>query len=124
MMATAASRYYGYNNVSPVRFRSTEDRYEFVNTSTGEVVAWLDKGVDFGHEDVFVAEAFRDGGNITVIIMYGLEWRGTWASPIHLKHLVVSGAINDMASGVYIYRWIDEDGDSIPTPGEVEQVYP
>ena len=118
-------KYYEYNNISPIKFMNMPDKYAFINTTTGEVIAYLEKPVDFKHEDLFVIEMFIDEENNIAIIFYGLDWRGTWATSIYVNNLTKQGVLTELlTNNVLIYHWIDENNNTIPEPNEIHQVYP
>lgn len=117
-------KYYEYNNASLIKFAEMEDKYAFINTTSGEIIAFLNKPVDFEHEDMFVIEVFSDNYNNTIIIFYGFEWRGTWASAIYLHYLIDENLLDTLSSSVVVFHWVDSNNNLMPEPDEIERAYP
>jgi len=74
------------------------------------------------HEDLFTAMVFYDevGGN-TFFVMYGIGWKGTWASGIYFKE-VISKNLSAYTNEYYVFHWIDDnEQDGIPQSHEIHQ---
>ncbi|MCK4320574.1 hypothetical protein KAW11_03070, partial [Candidatus Bathyarchaeota archaeon] len=71
-----------------------------------------------GHEDMFVIEVFLDGDN-TVLMIYGFDWKGTWAGGIYFKEVMLEN-LSDYEEQYCIFHWVDDSGqDGIPQSSEI-----
>jgi len=76
---------------------------------------------DFEHDDYFVLMACTDENSNLCFIIYGFDWKGTWAGGIQLKTMAEN--IETYTEPYYIYHWVDAgDMDGIPQPTEFTQV--
>ncbi|PVX24116.1 MAG: hypothetical protein CW691_08490 [Candidatus Bathyarchaeum sp.] len=73
-------------------------------------------------EDMFTVMAFYDKvGDNAFFVMYGVGWKGTWASGIYFKE-VISKNLNEYTNGYYVFHWLDENElDGIPQSHEIHQ---
>jgi hypothetical protein len=117
--AQASIKYYENKGVTPVKFDSNDTHCFFTN-QTGAIVAALSKdSISSGHEDLFVIEVFVDGDNFFLVI-YGFEWRGTWAGGMCLKE-IISSNISCYSETGYIFHWVDDsEQDGIPQSSEIQ----
>ena len=113
---------------TPAYFRANPaaNAYEFVDRATGSVKAYLPMSTDFNHKDLVVvmivpglAGFFND-----VIIMYGINWRGTWGAGIYFKDLIWgTGAWSNpyqfVGYNYVILYWEDSNNDAIPDGAEI-----
>jgi hypothetical protein len=74
------------------------------------------------HEDIFTAMVFHDvDGDNTFFVMYGVDWKATWASGIYFRE-VISKNLSAYTNDYYVFRWIDDNGqDGIPQSSEIHQ---
>ncbi|MDH5782473.1 MAG: hypothetical protein OEZ35_02220 [Candidatus Bathyarchaeota archaeon] len=121
-----AVRYYEDSHVgsqdgdwlAPVRFSENASHYWFENQTYAVVGMLPISAVGNGHEDMFVIEVFSDGDN-TVLIIYGFDWKGTWAGGICFKEVMLEN-LSDYEKQYYIFHWVDDsDQDSIPQSSEI-----
>ena len=122
----AAVRYYEDSHVgsqdgdwlAPVRFAENASHYWFENQAYAVVGMLPISAVVNGHEDMFVIEVFSDGDN-TVLIIYGFDWKGTWAGGICFKEVMVEN-LSNYEKQYYIFHWVDDsDQDGIPQSSEI-----
>lgn len=114
--------FYEDGEFTPVRFASNDTHYMFVGRDGGSVAALAKDVVSSGHEDMLVVELFEDGGNF-VLVVYGFDWRGTWAGGVYFKE-VLSKCLNDYSGNCYVFRWVDGgELDGVPQSSEVGLVY-
>jgi hypothetical protein len=72
-------------------------------------------------EDMFAVMVFYDKEhNNTFLVMYGIGWKGTWASGIYFKE-VISTNLDTYTSGYYLFNWLDNNHDGIPQNHEICQ---
>jgi len=116
-------RYYEENKIAPLYFTEVDDTLCFVDSSTDALVASIPTRNVTGHEDLFIIECFVDGKDNTVLIAYGLSWRGTWATGVYL-HNVLMEQLSWLMSGYYVFHWVDANNDGIPQTDEITKEYP
>jgi len=106
------------NWLTPVRFAENTSHYWFENQTYAVVGMLPISTVGNGHEDMFVIEVFSEGDN-TVLIIYGFDWKGTWAGGIYFKEVMLEN-LSDYEEQYYIFHWVDDsDQDSIPQSSEI-----
>lgn len=110
-------RYYETAGLTPIKFVSEGGYFKF-NTQDEVTVAQLDSTTDFNHEDLFVVEVFSDENGNIVCVIYGFDWKGTWAGGMYFKNHIYP-SISDYTSSYYIFHWIDVNNDGIPQTGEI-----
>ena len=73
-------------------------------------------------EDMFTVMTFYDAdSDNTFFVMYGVGWKGTWASGIYFKE-VMSMNLNEYTKGYYVFHWVDgNQADGIPQSHEIHQ---
>lgn len=74
------------------------------------------------HEDMFTLMVFHDvDGDNTFLVMYGVDWKATWASGIYFRE-VISKNLDAYTEDYYVFRWVDDSGqDGIPQSSEIHQ---
>ena len=74
------------------------------------------------HEDLLTVMVFHDeDGDNTFFVMYGVDWKATWASGIYFKE-VISKNLSAYTDDFYVFRWVDDSGqDGIPQSSEIHQ---
>jgi len=106
------------NWLAPIRFAENTSHYWFENQTYAVVGTLPISAVRNGHEDMFVIEVFLDGDN-TVLIIYGFDWKGTWAGGIYFEEVMLEN-LSDYEKQYYIFHWVDDSGqDSIPQSSEI-----
>jgi hypothetical protein len=114
-------RYYEDAGLAPVRFVANQTHYIFVDQNNVTLAALATDRVCSGHEDMFVIEAFMDKSNL-IIVMYGFSWRGTWASAVCFKEVILND-LNHYSQNWYVFHWIDSDSqDGIPQSEEIHSM--
>lgn len=73
------------------------------------------------HKDMFVLEAFTDLKGNTVLIAYGITWKGTFAAGLYLKS-VIAPNLAGYSHAWYVFRWDDLNGDGMIDLNEISQV--
>jgi hypothetical protein len=118
-----AMRYYEtVREITPVKFEGNSTHLWFENQE-GAILAALPQSaleVPNYHEDMFTAMIFYDevGDNI-FFVMYGIDWKGTWACGIYFKE-VISNNLSAYTNDYYVFRWIDDnEQDGIPQSSEI-----
>jgi hypothetical protein len=120
-----AMRYYEtVREITPVKFEGNSTHLWFENQE-GAILAALPQsaiGVPNYHEDLFTAMVFYDGvGDNAFFVMYGIDWKGTWACGIYFKE-VISNNLSAYTNDYYVFRWIDDnEQDGIPQSSEIYQ---
>lgn len=72
-------------------------------------------------EDMFAVMAFYDEeSDNSFLVMYGVGWKGTWASGIYFTE-VISSNLNAYSSGYYVFHWVDTNQDTLPQNHEIHQ---
>lgn len=86
---------------------------------TDEVLAALPWGsLGTGHEDYFIIETFTEGNN-TFLVMYGMDWLGTWAAGMYFKE-IIHPSLDTYTDDYYIFHWIDDSAqDGVPQTSEI-----
>jgi hypothetical protein len=112
------------NELTPVKCLINSTHIWFENR-TGAILSSLPLSVITApnyHEDVFTAMVFYDAdGDNTFFVMYGVDWKATWASGIYFKE-VISQNLGAYTNDYYVFRWIDDNGqDGIPQSSEIHQ---
>jgi len=112
------------NELTPVKCLINGTHIWFENR-TGTILGSLPFSVIAApnyHEDVFTAMVFYDvNGDNTFFVMYGVDWKATWASGIYFKE-VISKNLSAYTNDYYVFRWIDDNGqDGIPQSSEIHQ---
>ncbi len=110
--------------ITPVKFNANSTHLWFENRE-GTILAALPQSaisVPNYHEDLFTAIVFYDEiGDNTFFVMYGIDWKGTWASGIYFKE-VISKNLSAYTNDYYVFRWIDDSRqDGIPQSSEIHQ---
>lgn len=110
--------------ITPVKFNANSTHLWFENREGIILGALLQSaiGVPNYHEDLFTAMVFYDAvGDNTFFVMYGIDWKGTWASGIYFKE-VISKNLSAYTNDYYVFRWIDDsEQDGIPQSSEIYQ---
>ena len=71
---------------------------------------------------MFIVMVFYDWeADNTFFVMYGISWKGIWASGIYFKE-VISINLNAYTTGYYVFHWVDDNKqDGIPQSNEINQ---
>jgi hypothetical protein len=98
------------------------DFFNFRRAGDNALIAQIESStLDTGNEDIFVVQVVIDSDGRYVLIMYGMTWRGTWASAKYYKN-ILEPSIGTFSLQYYIVRWRDSTfGDSnnqIPDAGD------
>jgi hypothetical protein len=74
------------------------------------------------HEDMFVVMTFYDPPDqTTFFVMYGFDWKGTWASGIYFKD-VISQNLGEYTQQYAVFHWADQNNvDGIPQSTEIHR---
>jgi len=120
----AMNYYETVREITPVKFEDNSTHLWFENRE-GAILAALPQsaiGVPNYHEDMFTAMIFYDEvGDNTFFVMYGVDWKGTWACGIYFKE-VISKNLSAYTNDYYVFRWIDDSAqDGIPQSSEIHQ---
>jgi len=110
--------------LAPVKFKDNSTHIWFENKA-GTILGALPQSVTDTpnyHEDMFTVMVFYDeDGDNTVFVMYGVNWKGTWASGIYFKE-VISKNPSAYTNDYYVFHWIDDnEQDGIPQSSEIHQ---
>ena len=115
-----AVRYYEDAGLTPVKVAINATHYMFLDQADAVLADLAITAVAGGHEDMFVMEVFTDGDN-TIFVVYGFDWRGTWAGGIYFKE-AVSKSLSNYPKAYYIFHWVDDPGqDGIPQNSEIHE---
>jgi hypothetical protein len=107
--------------LAPVKFMFNKTHFWFINHNHDIIGILPISNVKNGHEDMFVIEVFYEWDNL-ILIMYGFDWKGTWAAGIYFKETMSQSLLN-YANHYYIFHWIDNEGqDGIPQTSEITMV--
>jgi len=110
--------------LTPVKFEANSTHLWFENRS-GTILGALPRSVTKipnYHEDMFTAiVSYDEDGDNTFFIMYGIDWKGTWACGIYFKE-VISKNLSAYTNDYYVFHWIDDNKqDGIPQSSEIDQ---
>lgn len=110
--------------LTPVKCQTNSTHLWFENR-TGTILGSLPRLVIEApnyHEDMFTAMVFYDeDGDNTFFVMYGIDWKATWASGIYFKE-VISKNLSTYTNDYYVFHWIDDnEQDGIPQGSEIYQ---
>jgi hypothetical protein len=120
-----AMKYYEtVREITPVKFKENSTHLWFENQE-GIILGtlpWSVIGIPNYHEDVFTAMVFYDeAGDNTFFVMYGIDWKGTWACGIYFNE-VISKNLGAYTNDCYVFHWIDDnEQDGIPQSSEIYQ---
>jgi len=120
-----AMRYYEtVRGLTPVKFKENSTYLWFENQQ-GTILGTLPQPVleiRNYHEDMFTVMVFYDEqGDNTFFIMYGVDWKGTWACGIYFKE-VISKNLSAYTNNYYVFYWTDDNAqDGIPQSSEIHQ---
>jgi len=92
-------------------------------TQGGTVVYTIPNTTDFTRDDLFVVMFFEDTKGNSVLIIYGMQWAGTFAGGIFFKEYIKPNLASYTGSA-YVFDWGDYNGDKVPDASEITQVYP
>ena len=113
-----AVRYYEDAGLPPVKAAWNATHFMFKDQTDTVVAALPMAVVADGHEDMFVVEVFTDGDN-TIFVVYGFDWKGTWAGGIYFKE-VISKSLGSYPEACYVFHWVDDLGqDGVPQSSEI-----
>lgn len=120
----AVEYYENVRELTPVKCKANSTHLCFENrtgTSLGALPLSV-IGAPKYHEDMFTTMVFYDeDSDNTFFIMYGLGWKGTWASGIYFKE-VISKNLSAYTNDYYVFHWIDDnEQDGIPQSSEIHQ---
>ena len=94
----------------------------FVDKNSVPVASLSKEVVNSGREDMFVIEVISDGENV-VLIIYGFDWKGTWAGGTYFKEFVACN-LNAYSQACYVFHWVDETiQDGVPQSNEISLVF-
>ena len=115
--------YYERTGQTPLKlYRGTTDIG--FQTQAGTVAYTIPKTTDFTHNDIFVVMTFQDTNGNFVLIIYGLEWRGSFAGGIYFRAVIKPNLATATASA-YVFKWTDAGAkDGVPQSTEIAKVYP
>jgi hypothetical protein len=84
--------------------------------SRGETI-YEHKTQGSGNQSVFVIQAFSVD-NIDFLVVYGSDWKGTWAAGIYLSRFACKD-LSNYSDAYYLCEWKDQNKDSIPQVDEI-----
>jgi len=114
--------YYERTGQTPLKLYVGATDYGFQN-QTGTVVASIPKTTDWVHNDLFVVMTFQDTNGNYVLIIYGMNWKGTFAGGIYFKE-VIKPNLATYAKRAYVFRWTDAGTlDGVPQSSEITKQY-
>ena len=120
--ANWAVNYYERSGQSPLKFYVSATDAGF-QTQAGKVAFSLPLSTDWAHNDLFVVEVFQDINGNFVFLIYGLNWKGTFAGGLYFKD-VMKSKLSTYTAGAYVFKWADAGSmDGIPQASEITQQY-
>ena len=112
-------RYYVENaELTPVKEGWNSTHVWFASRADIVIAAlpWITVGM--GYEDFFVIETFAEGDNF-FLVMYGMDWKGTWAAGIYFKEVMLRD-LSNYEGQYYIFHWVDDsEQDGVPQSSEI-----
>ncbi|MCW4016702.1 MAG: hypothetical protein NWF06_10065 [Candidatus Bathyarchaeota archaeon] len=124
-LANVVVNYYEtVKNLLPITFTVNGDYLCFENRTGAPICDFpLSVIASSGYsEDMFIAMVFYDvEGDNTFLVMYGVGWKGTWASGIYFKE-VMSQNLDAYTDCYYMFHWVDTNEDGIPQSSEIQSI--
>jgi hypothetical protein len=75
---------------------------------------------DLANRSAFVVQTCKIG-NMTLLVVYGLDWRGMWAAGLYLSRVLCRN-LRDYYEPYYVFEWADMNGDLKPQVDEIVKV--
>jgi len=75
---------------------------------------------DLANRSAFVVQTCKIG-NMTLLVVYGLDWRGMWAAGLYLSRVICRN-LRDYYEPYYVFEWADMNGDLKPQVDEIVKV--
>jgi hypothetical protein len=116
----AATGYYEEMGLSPIRSARNATHYLLLDASNAIIAAADAAAVDQGLEDLIIIQTFKSEGN-TMLILYGFNWRGTWAAGLYFSELITASP-QDYSESFCVLRWEDSTGDGVPQQFEIHRL--
>jgi C1A family cysteine protease len=119
--------YYEENGIAPLRW-SLEGGWssgtEYYRTRSGTEAAKIPiQSLTGGSEDIMLIEAFNDANENSVFIFSGFGSRGTFASGLHSKTVLLQvGNLASLMDSWYFYSWTDKNGNGFVEDYEVNAI--
>jgi hypothetical protein len=87
----------------------------------GQVLAQMPESEIGSGKDIFVVQAIQDNDGRLVLMLWGIGAQGTLASGVwFVSNYSTLGSLNN---SIYVYSWVDANGDGFPQPGEITLIY-
>ncbi|MCJ7760672.1 hypothetical protein MUP59_05965, partial [Candidatus Bathyarchaeota archaeon] len=115
-----ATRYFEEMGLSPIRSARNATHYLLLDASNATVAAADATAVDLGLEDLMIIQTFKSEGN-TILVLYGFNWRGTWAAGLHFSALITANP-QEYSESFCVLSWEDSTGDGVPQQFEVQRL--
>jgi len=106
--ANPTTRYYEDNGLAPITFEANATHYRFLKA--GVVQCAVLKTSITSSNDYFVVEVVKDGPH-TIIILWGVEQYGTYASGVYLDG--VWSNLSTLSQGWYVIQWQDLNSNGV-----------
>jgi len=114
-------RYCENVRIAPLRFSQDALTCYFMKRD-GSVVGSISKYDAMNlHKDMFVLEVFADLKGNTVLMAYGVTWKGTFAAGLYLKSVIASN-LASYSRAWYVFKWDDSNGDGMIDVAEISEV--
>ena len=114
--------YYESSGTSPLYFKRVTQFgityfawYDRANTQKGSITESANMA---GSSDIFTIQYFTDANNNMVFVIYGMNYKGTYASGVFFKTYLLPN-LSSFTHGWYIYQWNDSNSNGLPDPSEV-----
>jgi hypothetical protein len=109
-----------YNSLAelPVTLHQDFDSFVFKN-SLGTTIYDFETS-NLGNSSAFLVQVFTKN-NTVFLVIYGLDWRGTWAAATYFSRVICQN-LSNYSEPYYIFEWVDKNTDAIPQLEEISSV--
>lgn len=102
----------------PVTLWQNSSTSLFENTGGGTICSFENSAL--GNRSMFVVQMVSRG-NTSFLVVYGLDWKGTWAAGEYLSRVICCN-LRDFCGTYYIFEWEGGNGDSVPQISEISLI--
>ncbi|OGD54034.1 hypothetical protein A3K80_00260 [Candidatus Bathyarchaeota archaeon RBG_13_38_9] len=119
-VVNAPVNYYEKNRIAPLYFNNAGGvlYWHLANGTRLDDTAMTFSELETGN-DMFVVEAFKDSSGNSIFIVYGYEWKGTFAGGKFFK-FVIYPDISSYTDSFYVFRWTDSNGNDFADLNEID----
>ena len=114
--------YYESSGTTPLYFKRVTQSgityYAWYDRANAQKASITESANMAGSSDIFMIEYFMDTNNNKVFVIYGMNYKGTYAGGVFFKTYILPN-LSSFTHGWYIYQWNDSNSNGLPDPSEI-----